>query len=112
VEAAPPTTENGRVPTRATLAMIKRGFEEAGQASSDRHNYQVFTAAVSRSAFQLQGSSRSSSCALVRLETMRSSTSVNQAKGSTPFSDVFVSKRSLYGTDSFPSAQGTTVVNR
>ena len=44
------------------------------------------TAAASRSAFQAQGSSRSSSWALVRPETMRSSTSVSQARGSTPFS--------------------------
>jgi hypothetical protein len=44
------------------------------------------TAAAIRSAFQLQGSSRSSSLALVRPETMRSSTLVSQAKGFTPFS--------------------------
>jgi hypothetical protein len=47
---------------------------------------QASRAAASRSAFQRQGSSRSSSWALVRPETMRSSTSVNHAKGSTPFS--------------------------
>ena len=43
-------------------------------------------AAASRSAFQAQGSSRSSSWALVRPETMRSSASDSYAKGSTPFS--------------------------
>ena len=43
-------------------------------------------AAVSRSACQFQGSSRSSSFALVQPETIRSSTSVSQAKGSTTFS--------------------------
>src|SRR3954447_9575953 len=39
-----------------------------------------------RSACQFQGSSRSSSVTLVRPATMRSSTSVSQAKGSTPLS--------------------------
>src|SRR3954469_14311106 len=43
-------------------------------------------AAASRSLFQFQGSSRSSSWALVRPETTRSSTSVSHARGSTPFS--------------------------
>src|SRR3954466_11871779 len=43
------------------------------------------TAAASRSACQFQGSSRPSSWALVRPETMRSSTSVSHARGSTPF---------------------------
>ena len=50
------------------------------------HDSQASTVAGSRSAFQAHGSSRSSSCALVRPETMRSSTSVSQAKGSTPLS--------------------------
>ncbi len=39
-----------------------------------------------RSTFQVHGSSCASSWALVRPETIRSSTSVSQAKGSTPFS--------------------------
>ena len=44
------------------------------------------TTTASRSACQFHGSNRSSSMALVRPETVRSSTSVSQAKGSTPFS--------------------------
>ena len=50
------------------------------QASSDHRDLQAWTAAVIRSAFQFHGSSRSSSLALVRPETTRSSTSVSQAK--------------------------------
>src|SRR4051812_10163649 len=60
------------------------GWVEA--ASSRGYAVQAAVAvAASRSAFQFQGSSRSSSRALVRPETMRSSTSVNHARGSTPF---------------------------
>src|SRR3954454_2881738 len=53
-----------------------------------KHCYgrQARTAAVSCSAFHVQGSRRSSSWALVRPETTRSSTSVSHARGSTPFS--------------------------
>ena len=43
-------------------------------------------AAASRSVCQAHGSSRSSSWALIRPETMRSSTLVSHANGSTPFS--------------------------
>ena len=56
------------------------------QASPDRDGVQAQPAAATRSAFQLHGSSRSSSWALVRPETMRSSTSVSHAEGSTPLS--------------------------
>jgi hypothetical protein len=56
------------------------------QASSDPLGIQDSTAAAARSARQVQGSSFSSSWALVRPETIRSSTSVSHAKGSTPFS--------------------------
>src|SRR3954447_8478314 len=60
---------------------------EGMQASSDHRGVQAASAvAASRSAFQAQGSSRSSSRALVRPETTRSSTSVSHACGSTPFS--------------------------
>jgi hypothetical protein len=55
------------------------------QASSDRHGVQAWAPAASRLGFQFQGKSRSSSWAMVRPETTRSSTSVNHAKGSTPF---------------------------
>src|SRR5215217_2501895 len=70
-------------PARATLLDSALSLS---QASSDRHGVQASTATASRSAFQAQGSSRSSSWALVWPETMRSSTSVNHACGSTPFS--------------------------
>jgi hypothetical protein len=46
----------------------------------------AFRSGPACSAFQAQGSSRSSSFALVRPETIRSSTSVSQARGSTPLS--------------------------
>jgi DNA polymerase IV len=55
-------------------------------ATSDRLGVQAWTATASRSAFQVHGNSRSSSWTLVRPETTRSSTSVSQAKGSTPLS--------------------------
>ena len=46
-----------------------------------RSGVQAWTTVASRSAFQAQGSSRSSSFALVRPATVRSSTSVSHAKG-------------------------------
>ena len=56
------------------------------KAPSGCHSVQASATAASRSAFQAHGSSRSSSCALVRPETIRSSTSVSHARGSTPLS--------------------------
>src|SRR3712207_7088474 len=47
----------------------------------------VFRSVPACSAFQAQGKSRSSSCALIRPETMRSSTSVSHACGSIPLRD-------------------------
>ena len=44
-----------------------------------------WAASASLAAFQVHGSNFSSSCRLVRPDTMRSSTSVSQANGSTPF---------------------------
>jgi hypothetical protein len=55
-------------------------------ASFDLGGVRASTAAATRSAFQVQGSSRASSWVLVRPETTRSSTSVSRARGSTPFS--------------------------
>src|ERR671929_1745462 len=57
-----------------------------GERQLDQHDIQAWTAAASRSAFQVHGSSCASLVALVRPEAIRSSTSVSQAKGSTPFS--------------------------
>src|SRR3954447_18621858 len=56
------------------------------RAFSGRHRVPASTADVSCSACQVQGSNRSSSWALVRPETTRSSTSVSHARGSTPLS--------------------------
>src|SRR5215213_5834115 len=62
------------------------------QASLDHLGNQVSTVAATRSTCQVQGSSRSSSCALIRPETMRSSTSVSHAWGSTPLSFAVATK--------------------
>src|SRR4051795_9291015 len=70
----------------AVAALAGRPAPTEGQASSGRDGGRASTAAASRSAFQTHGSSRSSSWALVRPETMRSSTSVSHACGSTPLS--------------------------
>src|SRR3954453_14442158 len=60
---------------------------EKRQASSNHRGPQAASAvAASRSAFQAHGNKHASSCALVWPETVRSSTSVSQACGSTPFS--------------------------
>src|SRR3954447_7549470 len=60
---------------------------EKRQASSNHRGTQAASAvAASRSAFQAHGNKHASSCALVWPETVRSSTSVSQACGSTPFS--------------------------
>src|SRR3954451_14593910 len=56
------------------------------KALSNYHSGEGWTTDASRSAFQAQGSSRASSCALVRPETTRSSTSVSHARGSMPLS--------------------------
>src|SRR5690242_20587824 len=70
---------------------MQRG--DSSQATSDQHGAQAWTAAASRSAFQVQGNSRASSFALVWPETMRSSTSGSQPKGSAPFSMQLPRKR-------------------
>jgi hypothetical protein len=58
--------------------------------------YAVSGVAAALSAFQFHGSSVSSSCALVRPDTMRSSTSVSQASGSTSFSlAVYAERRTM-----------------
>src|SRR3954454_6833502 len=60
---------------------------EKRQASSNHRGTQAASAVpASRSAFQAHGNKHASSCALVWPETVRSSTSVSQAKGSTPLS--------------------------
>jgi predicted amino acid dehydrogenase len=70
----------------ANPKQVRRKRRGETEASSGLHGVHSLTAAACRSAFQVQGSSRSSSWALVRPETTRSSTSVSHAKGSTPFS--------------------------
>jgi hypothetical protein len=55
----------------------KAGSLTTSQASADHHGAQAWVAAAPRSAFHAQGKSRSSSCASVRPEIMRSSTSVS-----------------------------------
>lgn len=56
-----------------------------GQRTREPACYPVPAASASLAAFQFHGSSVSSSCRLVRPATIRSSTSVSQASGSTPF---------------------------
>src|SRR3954447_17997892 len=71
----------------SALGVSKTSFMLVGaeQALLHRDGAQAWVAAATRSAFHAQGKSRSSSCALIWPATMRSSTSVSHACGSTPF---------------------------
>src|SRR4051812_2016078 len=73
-------------PPLAEQGMIAGGHQGIAGSSPGRQCVQASTVAASCWAFQVHGSSRSSSCALVRPETTRSSTSVSHARGSTPLS--------------------------
>jgi hypothetical protein len=56
-----------------------------GRCRSELVRHPVSAASAALTAFQFHGSNVSSSCRLVRLDTMRSSTSASHASGSTPF---------------------------